>query len=128
MYATMNITKIAKRDLRLMKGKEGLILQGCGGEISEWVDGINQELKSKGILLGKSKFEEVSVFKHKHATCLLYPFDDNVQLDIGKLAMWRLKTKEHFGSTWLSDFVNNELGGFIEGISENIDEGQVQCL
>lgn len=108
----MNITKISKNDLRHMKGKEGLILQGCGGEISEWVDGVNLELKGKKILLGNTKFEDVCVFKHKHATCILYPFDDRVKLDMGKLAMWRLKTKEQFGSTWLSDFVNNELGGF----------------
>ena len=46
-------------------------------------------------------------------TCLLYPFDD-VKLDIGKLALWRLQTHEVYGGTWLSDFVPNYLGGFIE--------------
>lgn len=123
----MNIKKISKNDLKRMKGKEGLILQGCGGELSEWVDGVNQELKAKKILLGKTEFEDVSVFKHNHATCLLYTFDDNVRLDMGKLAIWRLKTKEHFGSTWLSDFVNNELGGFIN-TEDTITEGQVPSL
>ena len=45
-------------------------------------------------------------------TSLLYPFED-VKLDIGKLAMWRLQTHADFGGTWLSDFVPNRLGGFI---------------
>ena len=38
-----------------MNGKEGLILQGCGGEVQEWVDGINKMLTDKGILLGQYK-------------------------------------------------------------------------
>ena len=28
--------------------------------------------------------------------------------------MWRLQTHEQFGGTWLSDYVPNRLGGFIE--------------
>lgn len=40
----MNIAKITTEDLRSMKDQEGLILQGCGGDLNEWVDGINQML------------------------------------------------------------------------------------
>lgn len=36
-----------------------------------------------------------------------------MDLDIGKLAVWRLQTHENLGGTWLSDFVPNRLGGFI---------------
>ena len=32
---------------------------------------------------------------------------------VGKLAMWRLETRETFGSTWLTDYVDNRLNGFI---------------
>ena len=39
-----------------MNGKEGLILQGCGGEVKDWVDGINEMLKKDGILLDDTKF------------------------------------------------------------------------
>ena len=28
--------------------------------------------------------------------------------------MWRLQTHEQFGGTWLSDYVPNRLGGFIQ--------------
>lgn len=108
----MNINTITTDDLRHMEGKDGLILQGCGGDLKEWVDGINEMLTEAGILKDGSKFEDVSTFQYGELTCLLYPFED-VKLDIGKLAIWRLQTHEDFGGTWLSDFVPNRLGGFI---------------
>lgn len=103
--------KIATKELRYMEGREGLILQGCGGPLDEWVDGINQLLTEESILLNGSKFEDVSVFQQDGLTCLLFPFE-GVELDAGKLAVWRLQTHEQFGGTWLSDYVNNRLGGF----------------
>ena len=107
----MKINQITLTDLRRMNGKEGLILQGCGGEVQEWVDGINKMLTDKGILLDDTKFENVSVFKSDGVTCILYPFED-VHLDIGKLAMWRLQSYTAFAGMWLSDYVDNRLGGF----------------
>ena len=107
----MKINQITLTDLRRMNGKEGLILQGCGGETQEWVDGINEMLTDKGILLDNTKFENVSVFKSDGVTCILYPFE-NVHLDIGKLAMWRLQSYTAFAGTWLSDYVDNRLGCF----------------
>ena len=95
-----------------MKDKEGLILQGCGGDLQEWVDGINRMLTNAGILLDGTKFENVSAFEFDGLTCLLYPFED-VKLNVGKLAMWRLQTHSEFSGKWLSDFVPNRLNGFI---------------
>ena len=109
---TMKINSITLSDLRRMNGTEGLILQGCGGEIKEWMDGINKMLTDKEILLDNTKFENVSVFQNDGVTCILYPFED-VHLDIGKLAMWRLQSYTAFAGTWLSDYVENKLGGFI---------------
>lgn len=108
----MSINTITTDDLRRMKDKDGLILQGCGGDLKEWVDGINDLFTEAGILKGGSKFEDVSAFQYDGMTCLLYPFE-GAELDIGKLAIWRLQTHENFGGTWLSDFVPNRLGGFI---------------
>ena len=45
----MNINTITAEDLRRMSDKEGLILQGCGGDLTEWVDGINEMLTHAGI-------------------------------------------------------------------------------
>ena len=37
-------------ELRQMNDQEGLILQGCGGDLQEWVDGINELFAQAGIL------------------------------------------------------------------------------
>lgn len=102
-------------ELRRIKGQEGLILQGCGGDLREWVDGINGLLTEAGILLDGSTFkaEAVSSFQHEGLTNLLFPFE-GVRLDMGRLAMWRLQTHGQFGGTWLSDYVPNKLGGFTQ--------------
>ena len=107
----MEIKNITANDLKKMNNKEGLILQGCGGEVKEWVDGINDILTENGILLDDTKFDNVSVFQNEGVTCMLYSFD-NVHLDVGKLSMWRLQSYTAFAGTWLSDYVNNKLGGF----------------
>ena len=102
-------------ELRQMNDQEGLILQGCGGDLQEWVDGINELFAQAGILQAGSawKAEAVRVFQHDGLTNLLFPFD-GVQLDVGKLAIWRLQTHAQFGGTWLSDYVPNRLGGFVQ--------------
>lgn len=109
------VKQITTDDLRHMEDKEGLILQGCGGDPQEWVDGINDLLTEAGILLNCSVFETeaVSSFQHDGVTCLLFPFE-GVELDMGKLAMWRLQTHGQFAGTWLSDYVPNRLGGFVQ--------------
>lgn len=108
----MSINTITTEDLRRMEGKEGLILQGCGGDLQEWLDGINEMFTGAGILKDNTEFRDISSFENDGLTCLLYPFE-NVKLDMGKLAMWRLQTHDNFGGTWLSDYVPNRLGGFI---------------
>ena len=105
--------EITTTDLRRLDHHEGLILQGCGGDPQEWVDGINGLLTDAGILLDGSKFENVSVFENNGLHNLLFDFE-GVKLNYGKLAMWRLQTHEQFGGTWLSDYVDNRLGGFIQ--------------
>lgn len=107
------VRQITTDDLRRMENQEGLILQGCGGPLQEWVDGINELFTEAGILLDGSRFESVSVFQHGDLTNLLFPFE-GVELAIGKLAMWRIQTHGQFGGTWLSDYVPNRLGGFTQ--------------
>lgn len=107
------IQKINAEDLRKMEGEEGLILQGCGGDPQEWQDGINDLLTKEGILQNGTKFENIYVFQNEGITNILFPFEENVQVDIGKLAMWRLMTHSNFSGKWLSDYVDNRLGGFI---------------
>ena len=102
---------ITTDDLRRMEGQEGLILQGCGGDLQEWLDGINEWLTDEGVLLNGSRFETASAFQYGELTNLLFSIE-GVDLNPGKLAIWRLQTHEQFGGTWLSDYVPNQLGGF----------------
>ena len=102
----MPIERITADDLRDMEHQEGLVLQGCGGEAQEWLDGINDLLTQDGILQNGNRFETVKVFQHDGLTNLLFPFE-GIQVDMGKLAMWRLQTHGAFGGTWLSDYVPN---------------------
>jgi len=96
-------------DLRGMHCQEGLVLQGCGGSAREWLTGINEMLTEESILRDGSQFREASVFEHSGLTNILFHMDD-VDLDVGKLAMWRLQSHEQFGGTWLSDYRVNQLG------------------
>ena len=105
--------QITTDELRRMKNQEGLILQGCGGDAQEWIDGINELLTQEVILLEGTEFKHVKSFCHEGLTNLLFPFED-VKLDLGKLAIWRIKSHETFGGTWLSDYVPNRLGGFLD--------------
>ena len=107
------IKQITTDDLRRMEDQEGLVLQGCGGDPQEWVDGINREFTEADILLDGGKLENVVSFRHDGVTCLLFPFGDT-ELNIGKFAMWRIQTHDRYGGTWLSDYVPNRLGGFLQ--------------
>ena len=44
--------KVDTNGVKAMRQTEGLVLQGCGGDLQEWADGINGLLKEEGILIG----------------------------------------------------------------------------
>ena len=115
---------LTKESIRQMRGQEGLILMGCGGSAEEWESGINSWLTEEGILLYGTKFTQVSPFRFNGLTCLLFRFTDDVKLDIGRLAIWRLKNRESFGGAWLSDFLDNQLPWMEEtpGVPAPADE------
>ncbi len=123
----MSVKQITTDDLRKMKDTEGFILQGCGGSLDEWVDGINDMLTESGILLDGTKFkaENCCAFENEGLTNLMFPFSENVKLDMGKLAMWRLQTHGNFGGKWLSDYVDNRLSGFLS--EETAEKKKPDC-
>ena len=61
-------------------------------------------------------------------TDLVMIFKTKSQLDIGKLAMWRLKFRD---ATWLSDYVVNYRDQHLESVEENkinLDQLSVMAL
>lgn len=103
------IQKISAEDLKKMQDREGLVLQGCGGDLREWEDGIHQMLAEEKILQNGAHFKEIYAFEHEGCTNLLFMMD-GIELDTGWLALWRLRTHAQFGGTWLSDYLPNRLG------------------
>jgi hypothetical protein len=110
----VSIKEIKLNELRGLGDRDGLILQGCGGDLQEWVDGINDVLTQDGILLDGTRFSDCVSFRYDNLTCLVFPFAEDVHLNMGKLAMWRIATHGNFGGTWLSDFIDNNLGQAVQ--------------
>ena len=100
-------------ELKTMRKHEGLIIQGCGSDPQEWIDGIQDLLTTEEILLDGDTFKDVFRFENEGVTCLLFDFKDT-KLNVGKLAMWRLSTHGTFGGTWLSDYLDNRFGKEIQ--------------
>lgn len=86
---------------------EGLILRGCGGDPMDWIDGINGVLFDEEIVktVDASNFSEYIVFNENGITNIAFIFSDGNEIDISKLAIWRLKTRDAFGGIWVSDYV-----------------------
>ena len=110
----MAVKTIEMKDLLKYEGKQGLILQGCGGDPQEWIDGINDTFTKQGLLFDGTKFdaEDCAVFKNGNSTCILFPFSESTHINAGRLHIWRIATHEQFGGVWLTDFVDHQLGGF----------------
>ena len=122
-----SITTITVDELKQMRGQEGLILQGCGGEAKEWLDGINDLLTKAGILLEGSRFGRCMVFEHEGLTNILFPFGEE-KLSMGKLAMWRLASHQVFGGAWLSDYLDNRFGCTEEDALEDVEADVDNCM
>lgn len=86
-----------------------MILQGCGGDLADWVHGINKQLTVEGILKNGSEFTQYYSFEYDGMTNILFSMD-GVDLEIGRLTAWRLQTHNVFGGTWLSDYLPNKFG------------------
>jgi hypothetical protein len=100
------IRRITVDELSKMSDREGLIFRGCGGELEEWLEGVNRILTEDKILLSGDRFEHCYVFQHNGETNILFLFEDQ-RIHVGRLAIWRISTYPAFGGTWLSDYLEN---------------------
>ena len=78
-------------------------------------------LAEEKILQNGAHFKEIYAFEHEGCTNLLFMMD-GIELDTGRLALWRLRTHAQFGGTWLSDYLPNRLG-----VEENVQNGKPDC-
>lgn len=87
------------------------------------MDDINGLFTEEGILQNGDKLKEISVFEHDGLTNLVFHIE-GVDLNIGKLAVWRLNTHGNFGGTWLSDYLSNKFGAHVQ---KSIENGKPGC-
>lgn len=123
----MSVKNITIDELRTMKDKAGIIFQDCNDEPQVWIKGINELLTEDNILLEGTRLEDVSSFEYEDRPCLLFGFNEGDKIDMGKLAIWRIKTHTVFGGTWIDDFVNLKLGGFVEGTTGQAEKKKPDC-
>ena len=100
------------RGIRFRKTKDGYV--DATDELAEEEKEFAEEKEVAEETGDGTQIEDCKRFTNGELTCLLFPFD-GAKLDTGKLAMWRLRTRGSYGGTWLSDYVPNRLGEFIEG-------------
>lgn len=70
----MNIKELTTVEVSKMRDSEGLVLQGCGGDLQEWVVGINKLLVDKGIVKSGKELSNIASFKYNDLTCLTWCF------------------------------------------------------
>lgn len=104
--------------------KEGIVLLGTGGDLNEWVEGVFNQLKEESIVTASSVEELFSnAIELKTTGCrtdLVLVFNNFDNINMGKMAMWRLR----FGDCcWISDYIPNYSNQHGFNVFENdIDE------
>jgi len=99
----INFNEIKKEDF-------GLVVTGAGKPYKAWCDVIAEMLKKENIVkIEERVFEKAAVIKGNIAgdsgrTDLLLLFNKMQNIDIGKLAVWRIRFG---GISWVDDFIDN---------------------
>ena len=104
----LEIKEITTEEVKALryKGYEFLVLQGCGGSLDEWVEGITKLFKDEGILPSSFSFDEIYTFKNDNLINLAFSLN-NKNINMNKLAILKLKMRKDFGAMWLSDYIDN---------------------
>ena len=90
-------------------GRAAIVIRGIGGDpdvLKSWVDGLQDDLISKGIWSHRSDQIEllpVPTFGGRVDAVFYY---DNINVDMGKFAMWRLQWAGQVA--WLEDYIVND--------------------
>jgi hypothetical protein len=59
----VSVQEITTDEFRRMSDQEGLVIQDCGGDLQEWVDGINEMLVVDNQLTGYIRSTIISCIK-----------------------------------------------------------------
>lgn len=88
----------------------GIVIMGAGGKLEDWISGFTNLWKKEGFFAGEIEpIQSAATISgnikgSKGRKDLVIFFNSKCKLDIGKLAMWRLRVG---GVSWIEDFVVN---------------------
>ena len=100
------IKKVTKADIIKMTNTEGLICLGTGGDLEEWVEGINEMMVEENVTTNKKVFTDIYAFEDGETTNLLFLFPETKsEFNVSRLAMVRL---QYDWMKWLSDYIGFE--------------------
>ena len=113
----MKVKNITFDELRGVK-ELGIVVMGAGGNLMDWAKGFIEIWRNENEKIIKN---ERKVFKlvakltgnklgDKGRIDLVLLFDPKCKIDIGKLAIWRIKMG---GISWIEDFVVNYRKDYI---------------
>lgn len=110
----MIINKIKEEDLRYKSKMNGYVFKCKKENPKEQMDLINDTFTKRNILLHGSSFAEGYAFTNTNGEKYLFlPFLGSVHMNLDRFHLWALvASREHSGMS-LSDYVNQNLGGFI---------------
>ncbi len=106
---TTDIKTITFSELSELK-ELGIVILGAGGELIKWVKGFDKILKEEEIVKGRyNTFNFAARITGNRLgkdgrTDLVLLFNPKNKINVGKLAMWRIKMGD---ISWAEDFVVN---------------------
>jgi hypothetical protein len=106
VYDTITFDELSSMD----ENTFGMVIVGAGGKSSEWVGGITKILKKEKIvndikpIFSRAAKITGNVLGEDGRTDLVLIFNKDVDMHVGKLAMWRLAFRD---VSWMDDFVVN---------------------
>lgn len=106
MGSAMAVIEISADKLR-QNADEGIVLTNCGGNLQEWLDGINNQFAEAGIFRNGSRFESCYAFEDYGYTNLMFP-TDGLDINTDKLDEWVQATHHRLGTEMLSDYYESE--------------------
>lgn len=92
---------------------DGLVFYGLTDDLEEFCEIINKDLNDKGIGSGSfnDKFKSAyEIYTKDNRRDIVFEFNENPKLKIGKLAIWRLQLNGL--ASWISDYVVNHRTDF----------------
>jgi hypothetical protein len=93
----------------------GVVWIGTEGiELQKIIDRINEDYEEHGIFYNDVRYtlDNCIIFDNEtyNESCLVFPFLDEMPLDIHKLAMWRMTLRQMgVGVMWVEDYIYNRM-------------------